>query len=317
MTENMDRRAFMKRSAVLSASALAGGSLLTQCGQNAQKTAKKVKDVGVSVVQGSDYFQNTLKAVEQLGGMGQFVPKGSKVAILANPQRNNPGVFTKPQVLKAAIHMCKEAGAEEVACISQLPEQNWDACGLKAVVHEEGATLVIVDREDASQFRVVPIPNGVALKEAQIMNALYDYDVFIDMPITKDHAGNRFTGTMKNMMGLNGRQSNRTFHKQNWTEDSSAIDHLEQCIADLNTIVTPDLCIVDATEFVTTNGPFGPGEIITPQKVVAGTDRVAIDAYCCTLWGLKGEEILQIKKAFAHELGEIDLQKVKVMEAIV
>ena len=28
-----------------------------------------------------------------------------------------------------------------------------------------------------------------------------DYDVLIDMPITKDHAGNKFTGTMKNLMG--------------------------------------------------------------------------------------------------------------------
>ena len=35
------------------------------------------------------------------------------------------------------------------------------------------------------------------------MNEFYDYDVFINMPITKDHAGNKFTGTIKNLMGLN------------------------------------------------------------------------------------------------------------------
>ncbi len=146
------------------------------------------------------------------------------------------------------------------------------------------------------------------------MNALYENDVFIDMPITKDHAGNKFTGTMKNMMGLNYRVSNRTFHKADWKTNEDSIAYLDQCIADLNTVITPDLCIVDATEFITTNGPFGPGELIQPQKVIAGTDRVAIDAYCCGLWGLNPQDIFQIKMGYEHQLGQIDLKKVNLVE---
>ena len=146
------------------------------------------------------------------------------------------------------------------------------------------------------------------------MKVFFDYDVFIDLPITKDHAGNKFTGTLKNLMGLNSPQNNRTFHKKEWKTDIDAITHLDQCIADLNTVIFPDLCIVDATEFITTNGPFGPGELIKPQKVVAGTDRVAIDAYCSTLWGLKGTDIIHIGKAYEHKLGEINLGKVKIEE---
>ena len=80
------------------------------------------------------------------------------------------------------------------------------------------------------------------------------------------------------------------------------------------TVISPDLCIVDGTEFIITNGPFGPGEIIKPMKVVAGTDRVAIDSYCSTLLGYTGEDILQIKKASALGLGEIDLNKAKIKE---
>jgi uncharacterized protein (DUF362 family) len=179
---------------------------------------------------------------------------------------------------------------------------------------EEGVNLVLVDNGEESNFRTIPTVNGIGLKEAQIMNELFNNDVFINLPITKDHAGNKFTGTMKNMMGLNHRPNNRSFHKENWTTDIGAITHLEQCIADLNTVVKPDLHIVDATEFITTNGPFGPGEIIKPQKVVAGTDRVAMDSYCCTLWGLKPEEIIVIDKAAEHQLGEKDLTKVKIKE---
>jgi len=291
--------------------------LLSGCKKKPASTEKQVSDVDIAVVQGEDYSNNTVKAVENLGGMRAFMPEGARVAILANPQRNNPGAFTKPEVLRAAIAMCREAGAGKIACISQLPDQNWEATGLKKVISDEEAELVIVNGSDESQFKTVPVPNGKALTEAQIMSELFEYDVFIDMPITKDHAGNKFTGTMKNLMGLSSQKTNRSFHKQGWQTERSAIDHLEQCIADLNTVIQPDLCIVDATEFITTNGPFGPGEILRPKKVIAGTDRVAIDSYCCTLWGLEGKDILQITKAYDHGLGEINLSKVKIKEVSV
>ncbi len=315
MAERMTRRSFIKQSAAIGASTVIGSGIITGCSKGGG--GGKRTDIDVAVAQGADYSANTMKAVEQLGGMECFVPKGSKVAILANPQRNNPGAFTKPQVLKAAVQMCKKAGAGEICCVSQLPDDNWVGTGLKKVVSDEGIKLMIVDRSDESQFKRVPIPKGTALKEAMIMNVFYDYDVFIDMPITKDHAGNKFTGTMKNLMGLNGGTCNRSFHKANWTTDIDAIAYLEQCIADLNTVVTPDLCIVDATEFITTKGPFGPGEIIKPQKVIAGTDRVAIDAYCCTLWGLQAKDIMQINMAYDLGLGEIDLNNVKLKEVSV
>ena len=79
------------------------------------------------------------------------------------------------------------------------------------------------------------------------------------MPITKDHAGNKFTGALKNLMGLNSPGNDRTFHKPNWKTDPDDIAHLDQCIVDLNQVVKPALNIVDATEFIVSNGPFGPG----------------------------------------------------------
>jgi uncharacterized protein (DUF362 family) len=71
---------------------------------------------------------------------------------------------------------------------------------------------------------------------------------------------------------------------------------------------------VDATEFITTNGPFGPGKLAKPQKIVAGVDRVAIDAYCATLWGLRPEDIIMIDRGFEHKIGEINFKKLKVKE---
>jgi len=199
----------MKQSAAIGASTIIGPSLLTSnAGAHETNT--------ISVVQGSDYFENTRRAVEELGGMGHFVSKGAKVAILANPQRNNPGAFTKPPLVAAVIEMCREAGAEEVACISWLSAQNWKATGLTKVVQEGGAKLKVIDNQDESLFTPIPVPMGVGLKQARVMTELSNYDVLIDMPITKDHVGNKFTGTLKNLMGLNSPQSNRTFHKEGW-----------------------------------------------------------------------------------------------------
>lgn len=310
MAKKISRRSFIKQTTTIGVGSLVAGNIIADIGMAAPKGK-----VDVSVVQGEDYFKNTIKAVKQLGGIGQFVPKNSKVAILANPQRNNPGAFTKPEILKAAVQLCKEAGAKEIACISWLPEQKcWEPTGLKKVVDEEGIKLVITDLRNEELFKPMPVPKGKSLKEARIMKTFFDYDVFIDLPISKDHAGNKFTATLKNLMGINSPKSNRTFHKPNWKTDINDIKHLDQCIADLNTIIKPDLCIVDSTEFIITNGPFGPGKLHKPQKVVAGTDRVAIDSYCCTLWGLKPGDIFTITAAHEHGLGEMNLKKLKIKE---
>lgn len=306
MSQTITRRSFIKSSAAVGASTLVGSSFLSKLVYGKGK-------IDISIGKGEDYFKNTIEAVKQLGGMKKFVPKNSKVALLPNVQRNNPGVFTKPEILRAVIQMCKKAGAKEISCLSWLGEQNWENTGLAKVIDEEEANLILVER-DESNFKAVPIPNGIALMEASIMNEFFNYDVFINMPITKDHAGNKFTGTLKNLMGLNSPTNNRTFHKPNWKTDLNDITHLDQCIADLNTVIKPHLCIVDATEFITTNGPFGPGELIKPQQVIVGTDRVAIDAYCSTLWGLEAKDIIMIDKAKEHGLGEMDLKRVKIKE---
>jgi len=317
MGGKIGRREFIARSAKLGFSFAVGGSFMKDEKAHGALPSASGQGIDVAVVQGADYGRCTTKAVELLGGMGKFVPKDSRVAILPNVQRWHPGTFTKPDIVRAVVRMCRQAGAKEVNCLSWLEMENWEKTGLAVALKEEGAELKLVANEEIN-FKPIKVPRGKALDEAMLMKELGNNDVFIDMPITKDHAGNKFTGTMKNLMGLNFRQNNRAkFHKENWTTDINAIKHLDQCIADLNTIVKPVLCIVDATEFIVTNGPMGPGEITRPQKVVVGVDRVAIDAYCCTLWGLKPDQIFQIQMGYEHGLGEIDPTKVKIKEAAI
>jgi uncharacterized protein (DUF362 family) len=302
------RRDFFKKTAGAGLTLAMGHALAAASGGAAKP---KTTHIGVGI--GEDFGRAAGKAISLAGGIKTVVHKGSKVALLPNVQSRHPGSFTKPEILRTVIRLCMKAGAKEVNCLSWQPAKQWDDTGLGAVIEAEGAGLKLFEK-DESLFKPVPVPGGIALKEARVLAAFFEHDALINMPITKDHAGNRFTGTMKNLMGLNSPASNRTFHKPNWQTDPDDIAHLDQCIVDLNKVLKPALNVVDATEFIVTNGPFGPGQLMNPQKVVAGTDRVAIDAYCAALWGLKPEEIVQIKKAAEQGLGKINLDPMFIRE---
>ncbi len=312
MSKKIGRREFLARGARAGiASVLAGEFLARVPGGLWAAPAAEAPDVAVAA--GPDCGAAAVKAVELLGGMAKFVRKGAKVVLLPNVQSRHPGTYTKPEIFRAVIRMCREAGAGEVAALSLLTQQHWDGAGLSQVAQEEGVAVKLIPAEEI-HYRSVPVPGALALEEARVPNEFFGYDAYINMPVTKDHAGNRFTGALKNHMGLNSRASNRSFHKPNWKTDPADIEHLEVSIVDLNTVFKPALNIVDATEIITTNGPMGPGELIRPMKVIAGLDRVAVDACCASVLGLEPRDILSIRMAGERGLGEIDLKKVRIRE---
>jgi uncharacterized protein (DUF362 family) len=307
MTQAIGRRTFLKAGACAGLALAVGPGLALPAAEGGARGSR----VGVGI--GEDHGRAALKAIGLAGGIKRFVPKGAKVALLPNVQSRHPGSFTKPEILRAVIRLCRKAGAAEVNALSWQPLKQWEDTGLKAILDAEGAGLRLFERNEAL-FKPVAVPNGVQVKEVRLLAALFEHSVLINMPIAKDHAGNKFTGSMKNLMGLNSPASNRTFHKPNWQTDPADTAFLDQSIVDLNKSFKPALNVVDVTEILVSNGPFGPGQLMRPNRVVAGTDRVAIDAYCATQWGLKPGDIAQIKKGSEQGLGIMDLDRVNVVE---
>jgi uncharacterized protein (DUF362 family) len=265
----------------------------------------------IAAVKGEDYFKNTIKAVEILGGMGKFVSKQSKVGLLINSPWEHPGSYVRPEITLAVIQMCRDAGAKEIGVFKSLGSSYWR----RSVLSEKFRDEVKGIRSLEGGYTEVSIPNGRSLKKAEIAKGLLDCDVFINIPIAKDHTGVRFTGTLKNMMGATAYNTNRFFHSGSGARSSyEDVAFLSQCIADLNLVRKPDLCLFDGTEVLTTNGPQGPGKLIRPQIVFAGADRVAVDVYGAGLLGIKGEEIQATRMAHAHGLGEIRLERLQIQE---
>jgi uncharacterized protein (DUF362 family) len=313
MGSRITRRNFIIKSAALAASSSIGSIGLSSAIESGLNSNLRNNNIDVAVAAGSNYFENTVKAVEILGGMSKYVPKNSSVLLLGNVWRV-PGTFTKPDIFHAVAGMCRDAGAGKVKCVSMMPRRNWEITGNKAALEKENVELKLFDYKDYSQFTTIPIPGGKILKQAEILKDLFVHDVFINIPLCKDHVSTVFSCAMKNLMGLTSYRCNRKFHIEERDETIDKANYLAQCIADLNTVITPTLNVVDATEFIATNGPMGPGRIIKPRKVVAGVDRVAIDAYCIALLDKNINNVIKIKKGYEHGLGEMDISKVRIHE---
>jgi uncharacterized protein (DUF362 family) len=265
--------------------------------------------VDIADIRGKNYFENTVKAVDTLGGIKEFVPKGSVVGVLINSAFSNPGTITSTDVALSVLQMCINASAKEVWCLRPAGSSFWERSELSNKYEKLLDSIKQADRD----YKSVKIPKGKSLKEAEIESKLLECDVFINVPIVKNHKGTNFSCTLKNLMGITSRGTNRFIHT-GWGGRGGYdnIEWLSQCIADLNLIRKPDLCVVDATEFVTTNGPYGPGKLLRIDRVIAGRDTASVDSYCCRFLNLTEKEIDMIRFANQHGLGEIDIDKLKI-----
>lgn len=275
----------------------------------------------ISVVNGTDYYTATIKAVEMIGGIQKFVPSGSKVGILINSGFDVKGAYVNPDISLAILKMCFDAGASEVCSLQYIEPDYWNRTDKKQTHTEYLSRLLVIDSNkfpaeynEKDYVKFSPPEAAISLKEAEVVKAWLDCDVFINVPIAKHHATTLLTGALKNTMGVNTRKSNVTFHLGSGVRNDP--EYLAQCIVDLNRMRKTDLCIVDATEFIITNGPGGPGELKKPDKVLAGTDIVAVDALCGLILGYETEDILTTVKGHEAGLGSMYTDKLLIEEVI-
>lgn len=311
MEHQIDRRTFLHQCAVTGAGALVGSLIPDMLLGSSLGTTEST----VCAVAGDRFFDNTIIAVEALGGMKKFVRKGASVALLTNSVFERPGTSVNPDIALAVVRMCIDAGASKIVAIENTPGSYWNRGSFSGKL---GREISLIGQSDGRTD--VKLGRGKSLKEAAVSTALLSSDVFINIPIIKDHRGTRYTGNLKNMMGAFSSSTCRRCH----IGDGSILtglfqgyyskpELLAQSIADLSLVRSPDLCVADVTEILATNGPSGPGKLKTPMEVVAGTNSVTVDMYCVRHLGLDPEELLVIDRAQDHALGPKSLQEVKIL----
>ena len=267
----MKRRDFIRKS--LSAGALAGGALTFGPYGNvvANTSSNAAVPYDLVAIKGGEPVEMYNKAMEVLGGIKNYVKKGQKVLVKPNigwDRSPDYAATTNPALVKAIVKSCYEAGADQVYVFDHTCD-NWNRCytnsNIKGYASEVGAKVVPGNTE--GYYEDVDIPKGKVLKTAKVHEKLIESDVFINVPILKNHNSTTMTNALKNLMGV-------IWDREWWHRNG-----LDQAIADFGTYRKPDLNIIDAYNIMVQNGPRGvsKSDVMTPKQLIVSDDMVAAD----------------------------------------
>ena len=143
------------------------------------------------------------------------------------------------------------------------------SCGVELVnLHKKG-------------FRKVKTQSGFSIRVSEVP---MECEKIISLPVIKSHKWTVITGCLKNQFGFFQNRERIMVH--------AGLKNMHRAIAEVNTMLGPDLCIADMVESYRKNNEKRHGGIgIKPGYMLAGRDAVALDC--------KGFEIL---KGFDRDL---------------
>jgi uncharacterized protein (DUF362 family) len=293
----LKRREFIKQSAAGLAAFGAAKAILPHTAALAPERP------AIAAIQGESLPRILARGLEPFGGMGHFVRKGDKVVLLPNPQGTRPGVSTSAQLVGELVKLCLDSGAAEAVVATIHSPGRWYATGIIEATEKAGGKMHYP--QSRKDWADISLPKGRRLKKATIIRRAIENDLWINVPVFKQHDSARVTGTLKNLMGFNS--DNNSFHQGD--------EYLHQSIADLASFFGPRLLVVDAFTILAENGPFGPGRTVSPHQVITATDMVAADAYCCRFLEISPEDVSHIRIAHQMGLGDKNLSGLTIVEA--
>lgn len=245
--------------------------------------------------------------IQELGGAGAFVGKGQKVLVKPNigwdviPEL---AANTNPMLVKRVIEHCFKAGAKEVYVLDHSID-NWlntyKNSGIERAAKSAGAKVVPANSE--SYYHEIEIPAGVRLKKAKVHELLLETDVYINVPVVKDHNSTRMSCSLKNSMGLV------------WDRGFWHANNLHQCIADFALFEKkPLLNVIDCYNVIVKNGPRGVSKenVVMMKSLILTADWVAGDTAAAMMLGAEPEKIDYLTIAYKMGLGNMKLDSLNI-----
>lgn len=246
-----------------------------------------------------DLKQCINETVTGQGGWQKYIKKGDRVLLKPNFNTADPyPASSDPQFIKAVTEIILSLGASEVViadCSTMMAKTQKVMQQLGIYELAKISPKVKVMSFDEGKWIKKNIPEGKFLKIVSLPEILESVDKVIFLACLKTHFIAKFTGAMKLAIGAMKPSERVAFHCRN----------TEQKIAEMCTIIRPDLVLMDARKIFITQGPT-KGEVREPQLLLAGTDRLALDIEGVkiiqsfpgnSLAGINLEELGQIKRA--------------------
>ena len=264
-------------------------------------------DYDLAVASGPDPYRNTVSVIEAMGGMERFVKKGAVVVVKPNMAWDRTpaqAANTDPRVVAALVELCYKAGAKrvnvfDVTCNDE--RRAYENSGIEKAAQEKGARVYFADTWNVLKAKFShpsPMTGWPILRDAAMC------DTFINVPVMKHHALTGMTLSMKNLMGI--------------CAGTRGLMHpgIGAKLVDLTEFISPDLTVIDATRYLTKNGPTGGNvdDVVTLNKVFASTDPTLADAYACKLAGKDPMSIPYLQEAAARKFGNWDVARAMIKE---
>lgn len=302
----MKRRDFFRKSV---GAGIATGAALHLGGYNRlwARTNRSAGPFDLVAVRGGEPGVMFDRGIGALGGMKSFVKTGQTVLVKPNigwdviPER---AANTNPLVVKRIIEQCFAAGAKQVYVFDNTIDEMarcYKNSGIEKAVKDAGGKMVPGHTEN--YYQEVSIPNGKRLKRAKVHELVLESDLFINVPVMKNHSSTSLSLAMKNLMGV-------VWDRRYWHSND-----LHQCIADYATFEKkPHLNVVDAYNALMRNGPRGvsKSDVANMRSMLISTDMVTIDAAAAKMFGQEPGTVGYLRKADEMKTGSINLDNLNI-----
>jgi uncharacterized protein (DUF362 family) len=226
----------------------------------------------VSLVKTSGRTEGIKRAIDLLG----INPvKGKQV--LFKPNFNTADEYpgsTHNDTLIQLILKLKEMGAKKITIGERSgPPDTADVMkekGIYDICKEHDIGLINFEDLPDDQWKRVQ-PEGSNWRNGfDIAKPVLESECVVTTCCLKTHGfGGVFTMSLKLSIGIT--------HKRNMTELHTSFLSMRKMIAEVNTVYSPSLILMDGIEAFTSGGP-AKGKKAKPDVIIAGTDRIAIDA---------------------------------------
>ena len=239
------------------------------------------------------------EGVNLLGGFGVLKsPFIIKPNICADVVKTGFAV-TDVKVVEALIHLVLNEDRNlsvkivESNSESKFADEAFEKFGYKGLEEKMTKLGFDVSLVNLSHSPTIPVKlDGLYFKNPEIPDLITGSEYFVSMAVAKTHYLTFITGTLKNLFGLLPRKDQSFYHA-----------NINEVIVDLNRLVRPDLCIVDAR--VGLEGWEGP-KTRRLNAFILGRKPVSVDATMARVMGFKPERIRHVVEAGKYGLGSLN-----------
>lgn len=148
--------------------------------------------------------------------------------------------------------------------------------GLFEMADELGFETVVFDELDADGWELMNVEDSHWQVGFPVARPALEADGIVQACCLKTHRyGGCFTMSLKNSVGLVAKWM--PGESYNYMQELHGSPHQRLMIAEINAAYQPDLILLDGVEAFVDGGP-AQGERVDAQVILAGSDRVAIDA---------------------------------------